>query len=73
MFFFGNPDLFVYNVKKQENIYEIQQLKIKISKMESKLKKMKQEVRKKEFMNIDFFCSVHLYNYLKFQKKEKEK
>ena len=55
MFFFGNPDLFVYNVKKQENIYEIQQLKIKISKMESKLKKMKQEVRKKEFMNIDFF------------------
>ena len=39
MFFFGNPDLFVYNVKKQENIYEIQQLKIKIKKDETRSKK----------------------------------
>ena len=55
MFFFGNPDLCVLNCMKQDNIYEIKQLKIKISKMELKLKKMNHEVRKKEFMNIDFY------------------
>jgi hypothetical protein len=55
MFFFGNPDLCVLNCMKQDNLYEIEQLKIKISKMELKLKKMNQEVRKKEFMNIDFY------------------
>ena len=55
MFFFGNPDLCVLNCMKQDNLYEIKQLKIKISKMELKLKKMNYEVRKKEFMNIDFY------------------
>ena len=71
MFFFGNPDLMVAEIKKSENNFEILQLNQKVGNLErllskntitkersfiaKKIRNLKIEIANKEFMNIDFY------------------